>query len=77
MKNLPSTDVVIIGGGWTGLLMAKELGSRTSHSIVVFERGGMRKQADYTLGMDELDYFIRLHMMQDPSQETVTVRHSG
>ncbi len=75
MKTLPSTEVVIIGGGWTGLLMAKELGSRTSHSIVVFERGGMRKQADYVLGMDELDYFVRLHMMQDPSQDTVTVRH--
>jgi NADPH-dependent 2,4-dienoyl-CoA reductase/sulfur reductase-like enzyme len=23
MKNLPSTDVVIVGGGWTGLLMAR------------------------------------------------------
>ena len=25
--------------------------------------------------MDELDYFVRLHMMQDPSRETVTLRH--
>ncbi len=77
MKTLPSTDVVIIGGGWTGLLMAKELGSRTPHSIVILERGGMRKPAEYVLGMDELDYFVRLHMMQDPSRETVTVRHSA
>jgi gluconate 2-dehydrogenase alpha chain len=77
MKNLPPTDIVIIGGGWTGLLMAKELGSRTSHSIVMFERGGLRKQSDYVLGMDELDYFVRLHMMQDPSQETSTVRHNA
>ena len=44
MKTLPSTDVVIIGGGWTGLLMAKELGARTSLSIVVLERGGPRKR---------------------------------
>jgi gluconate 2-dehydrogenase alpha chain len=77
MKTMPATDVVIIGGGWTGLLMAKELGKRTPHSIVVFERGGMRKQSEYMQGMDELDYFVRLHMMQDPSKETVTVRHDA
>ena len=35
MKTLPPVDAVIIGGGWTGLLMAKELSTRTSLSIVV------------------------------------------
>jgi gluconate 2-dehydrogenase alpha chain len=77
MKTLPSTDVVIIGGGWTGLLMAKELGARTSLSVVVLERGGPRTMQDYMAGMDELDYFVRMHMMQDPSQETVTLRHNA
>jgi len=38
MKTLPTVDVVIVGGGWTGLLMAKELGSRTAVSVVVLER---------------------------------------
>jgi gluconate 2-dehydrogenase alpha chain len=75
MKTLPSTDVVIVGAGWTGLLMAKELGSRTSLSVVVLERGGPRKSADYITGMDELDYCIRLRLTQDASLETVTVRH--
>jgi gluconate 2-dehydrogenase alpha chain len=75
MKTVPSTDVVIVGAGWTGLLMAKELGSRTSLSVVVLERGGPRNLANYIAGMDELDYFIRLHMMQDTSRETVTLRH--
>jgi gluconate 2-dehydrogenase alpha chain len=75
MKTLPSVDVVIVGGGWTGLLMAKELGSRTALSVVVLERGGPRKTEEYDDGMDELDYSVRLRMMQDVSQETVTLRH--
>jgi gluconate 2-dehydrogenase alpha chain len=77
MKTLPAVDVVVIGGGWAGLLMAKELGSRTGLSIVVLERGKQRDTADYFATMDELDYSIRLQMMQDPSQETVTVRHNS
>ena len=77
MKTLPAADVVIIGGGWTGLLMAKELGSRTALSVVVLERGGPRKTDDYANSMDELDYAVRLRMMQDASLETVTFRHSS
>jgi len=76
MKALPPVDVVIVGGGWTGLLMAKELGSRTALSVVVLERGGQRKTENYSTGMDELDYAIRMRMMQDLSQETVTFRHT-
>jgi gluconate 2-dehydrogenase alpha chain len=77
MKTLPSVDVVIVGGGWTGLLMAKELGSRTALSVVVLERGGPRNTSDYGDDMDELDYSIRLRMMQDASRETVTLRHNS
>jgi gluconate 2-dehydrogenase alpha chain len=76
MRTLPHADVVIVGGGWSGLLMAKELGSRTGLSIVVLERGGARKTSEYFATMDELDYAIRLHMMQALSLETVTLRHS-
>ena len=32
MKTLPRVDVAIAGGGWSGLLMAKELGARTGLS---------------------------------------------
>jgi gluconate 2-dehydrogenase alpha chain len=76
VKTLPSVDLVIVGGGWTGLLMAKELGSRTPLSVVVLERGGPRDTADYIDSMDELDYAVRHRMMQNFSQETVTLRHS-
>lgn len=77
MKTLPHVDAVIIGGGWSGLLMAKELGSRTSLSIVVLERGGARSTANYSDDMDELSYAIRDVMMQDLSKETVTLRHAA
>jgi len=77
MKTLPAVDVVIAGGGWTGLLMAKELGSRTGLTVAVLERGRHRESADYPGTMDELDYAVRLHMMQDLSLETVTVRHDS
>jgi gluconate 2-dehydrogenase alpha chain len=77
MKTLPAVDAVIVGGGWTGLLMAKELGSRSGLSVVVLERGKHRGSADYPGTMDELDYAVRVHMMQDLSLETVTVRHDS
>ena len=63
MTNLKPVDVAIIGGGWTGLLMAKELTARTSQSVAVFERGMPRQTSDYAATMDELDYHIRLRMM--------------
>jgi gluconate 2-dehydrogenase alpha chain len=77
LKTLPEVDVVIIGGGWAGLLMAKELGTRTSVSIIVLERGPSRRASDYVADMDELDFYIRSQMMQDLSRETVTLRHDA
>ena len=76
MTNLKPVDVAIIGGGWTGLLMAKEITAKTSQSVAVFERGIPRKTADYAVTMDELDYNIRLRMMQNIAEETITHRHS-
>src|SRR5580765_7652888 len=76
MTNLKPVDVAIIGGGWTGLLMAKEITGKTSQSVAVFERGIPRKTADYAVTMDELDHNIRLRMMQNTAEETITHRHS-
>ena len=77
MKTLPAVDAVVVGGGWTGLLIAKELGFRSGLSVAVLERGENRESADYSGTMDELDYAVRLRMMQDLSLETVTVRHDS
>ena len=76
MKIMQSVDVVIVGGGWTGLAMARELTSRTSLTVLVLERGPHRKFADYGASMDEVDYGIRKKMMQNIAEETITHRHS-
>jgi gluconate 2-dehydrogenase alpha chain len=76
MRRLKPVDVVIAGGGWTGLLMAKEIATRSSVSVVVLERGPRRGIAAYSTGMDELDYNVRYRMMQNIAEETITHRHS-
>ena len=76
MTNLKPVDVVIIGGGWTGLAMAKELVSRTSVNVLALERGAPRTLADYAVDMDELDYNVRMRMLQNIAEETITHRHT-
>ncbi len=76
MKTLRPVNVVMVGGGWTGLAMAKEITHRTSLNVLVLERGLPRKASEYMEGMDELDYSIRLKMMQNIADETLTHRHS-
>ncbi len=39
MQQLKPVDVVIAGGGFVGLTLAKEIASRTSLSVTVLERG--------------------------------------
>ena len=77
MQQLKPVNVVIAGGGFVGLTMAKEITKRTSLSVAALERGQPRKTADYATGMDELDYALRFRMMQNLSEETATHRHSA
>ena len=76
MKTLPKTDVVVIGGGWTGLLIAKELATRSAVKVSILERGMARHKEDYVGGMDELDYNVRFRMMQNYALETATLRYT-
>jgi gluconate 2-dehydrogenase alpha chain len=77
VERLKPVDVVIVGGGWAGLLMASEIVKRTALSVVVLERGGpAARPQDFAERMDELDYNVRLRMMQNIAEETVTHRHS-
>jgi gluconate 2-dehydrogenase alpha chain len=76
---LKPVDVVIVGFGWTGGILAKEL-APTGLKIVALERGGPRDtNPDFTEPRkdDELRYAVRYDLMQDVTRETVTFRNSG
>lgn len=70
-------DAVIVGMGWTGAILAKELTDAGLH-VVVLERGADRDtQPDfaYPKVVDELEGSVHRRYLQSLAQETVTVRH--
>ena len=74
----PAVDVVIVGFGWTGAIMAMEL-ANAGLEIIALERGEMQdtpETANYPNVIDELAYSVRGKLLQDLSKETVTIRHS-
>jgi gluconate 2-dehydrogenase alpha chain len=76
---LPSVDVVIVGMGWTGGIVAKELAS-TKLKVVALERGRPRDTNPDLLDPqihDELKYAQRYDMMQDVRRETLTFRNAA
>ncbi|MDN4493408.1 GMC family oxidoreductase [Ureibacillus aquaedulcis] len=74
VTTLPKTDVVVVGVGWTGGIVAAEL-SKKGYKVVGLERGKGRTTADYLMVHDELRYTKRHEMMQDLSKETITFRN--
>ena len=77
-RRLPSKDVVIVGLGWTGSIMAYEL-AKTGLDVVAIERGPWRDTAsDFNIGTapDELRYAIRQDMFLRPKQESITMRNN-
>jgi gluconate 2-dehydrogenase alpha chain len=78
-RRLPRKDVVIIGLGWTGSILALEL-SRTGLDVVAIERGPWRDTAtDFNIGTaaDELRYAVRHDIFLRPKQETLTMRNNS
>jgi gluconate 2-dehydrogenase alpha chain len=76
LKRLKSTDVVVIGSGWSGLVMAKEVTRRTALQVIVLERGPARNISQYADGMDEINT-RRVGLLQNPADQTITHRHSA
>jgi gluconate 2-dehydrogenase alpha chain len=77
-RRLPRKDVVIVGLGWTGSILAYEL-SRTGLGVVAIERGPWRDTAtDFNIGTapDELRYAVRHDIFLRPKQETLTMRNN-
>lgn len=72
-KRLPKVDVVIVGVGWAGAIIAAEL-TKAGLAVVGLERGKERRTEDYFMVHDELRYALRYELMQDLSKETVTFR---
>lgn len=72
-KKLPKVDVVIVGVGWGGGIIASEL-TKQGLTVVGLERGKERKTEDYFMVHDELRYALRYELMQDLSKETITFR---
>ena len=76
VTKLPKTDVVTVGVGWTGGIIAAEA-SKAGLKVVGLERGGNRGTENFGMKHDELRYAIRGELMQDLSRETLTFRNNG
>jgi gluconate 2-dehydrogenase alpha chain len=76
-RRLPKKDVVIIGLGWTGAIMAQEL-TEEGLDVIAIERGPWRDSpTDFppTYMQDELRYRIRHELFLSPAQNTFTFRN--
>jgi len=76
---LKPVDVVTIGVGLTGTILAKEL-AESGLKVVGLERGRMRNtDPDFAMpyAHDELRFVKRYELMQDLSKETLTFRNAA
>lgn len=77
-NKLPATEVVIVGLGWAGSLLANELADE-GLQVIAFERGPWRDTAvDFNVASvtDELRYSRRQELMLRNRQNTCTVRNT-
>jgi gluconate 2-dehydrogenase alpha chain len=76
-RKLPAKDVVIIGLGWTGSIIAHEL-TNAGLDVIALERGAWRNTGtDFAPNQmqDELRYRIRHELFLKPAQTTFTFRN--
>ncbi len=75
----PKADVVIVGLGWAGSVMAEEL-TRAGLNVVAIERGAWRDTStDFppAVDPDELRWHTRRELLQPMSVETKTIRNTS
>src|SRR5262244_101508 len=76
---LKEVDVVIVGLGWTGGILSKEL-SEAGLKVVALERGALLSpNKDFAVPnvRDELRYVVRHDLMQNTARDTLTVRNNA
>src|SRR5499426_4740877 len=66
------TDVVIVGAGAVGGVVAAELG-KAGMKVIALERGPRLRTEDFA-GQDELRYFQRQDLRPDPKRQPITWR---
>ena len=74
---LKEVDAVMVGMGWTGSIMAREL-TKAGMTVMGLERGeDLTPREHFALPgiRDELKYTYRKELVQDPAMETLTFRH--
>jgi gluconate 2-dehydrogenase alpha chain len=79
VQRLKAVDVVVIGVGMVGSIVAKELAA-AGYKVVGLERGETRvtvPEFQSPAMHDELRFAVRKAMMQDSSREPVTFRNSS
>lgn len=77
-QKLPRRDVVIVGLGWTGSIMAEAM-TTEGLDVVAIERGPWRDTAtDFppTYAPDELRYRLHHELFLQPAQSTMTFRNN-
>lgn len=75
VATLDSVDVVTVGVGWTGGIIAAEC-AKEGLKVVGLERGRERGTEDFSIVHDEYRYAVRYELMQDLSRETITFRNN-
>src|SRR5437660_12068443 len=75
---LKEVDAVIVGLGWTGGILAKEL-TEAGLKVVALERGDIRTpDQDFAVPIvrDELRFVVRHDLMQNTQRDTLTIRNN-
>ncbi|MBI1179557.1 MAG: GMC family oxidoreductase [Alphaproteobacteria bacterium] len=75
---LPAVDVVLVGFGWTGAMLGQEL-VQAGLKVLALERGAWRDTSNdfaVTFAQDELRYYYRHALFEEPSQGTITFRNT-
>src|ERR1700744_1600024 len=76
---LKPVDVVLVGFGWTGAIMAQQF-CDAGMDVLALERGPWRDTStDFATGFaqDELRYMWRHHLFQNVADDTLTIRNNS